>query len=151
MVDIEYQLRSIEVINVNINARPKDYKGQKFHFDISGHARVNPDKKILFFFVAIIVREENEEYHLGKIETALGFEIGDFENVILKKEDNIYNIPIDLEIHLRTISISTTRGIMWSHFKGTHLHKALLPVVPQFLLPEANQSDPLEEKAISNQ
>jgi hypothetical protein len=55
--------------------------------------------------------------------------IENFEDTLKKDEDDKYIIPGDLEGMLKQISISTIRGFMFSEFRGTHLHKAILPIL----------------------
>lgn len=133
---ILYQLRNIEIINLFIGPKPSAFKGDLFHFDIKAEAKVLPDKKIVFMLISIVTKHGENPEPLGIIETALAFEIENFsESILLEKNENTYIIPENLEILLRTISISTTRGIMYSHFKGTYLHKAILPIIPQLITP----------------
>lgn len=131
-----YQLKSIELLDLIIGHRVQQFIGKEFQFNISANAKVNPQAKVVFIVVSIEASETGNEAILGKIETAIGFEIINFEDVIKPLEENLYDIPTNLEVHLRTISISTTRGIMWSHFKGTHLNGAILPIVPQLVTPQ---------------
>jgi hypothetical protein len=57
------------------------------------------------------------------------FEIANFEDVIKLEADGKVNIPQSLIETFNIISISTTRGVMFSTFKGTFLHGAVLPII----------------------
>lgn len=134
--DISYLLRNIELLSLHINQRPPiGFTGNQFHFDITAEARVSPEKEVVFMVITINTREADKEEQLAQITTALAFQIENFKEVIKLNENNVFEIPTDFEVLVRTIAISTTRGIMFSHFKGTHLVKAILPIVPQLVTP----------------
>lgn len=138
---IEYRLRSLEIVKLLINQKPQGFLNSEFNFDIEAGARVAPDKKVIFLVISIVTREINKEEPLAEIVTAVGFEIINFEDVIILNEEGLYMIPTDLEVQLRIIALSTTRGVMFSEFKGTYLHRALLPIVPQILQPQEQKAE----------
>lgn len=135
---VSYKLMGIEILNLQIGVRPVDFNDHEFNFDITAETRVNSEKKLVFIITTVKVRELNGEKELGEIASALAFEVENFEEVITKNNDDHFIVPIPFEILMRTISISTTRGIMFSNFKGTHLHKAILPIVPQLVTPSSD-------------
>jgi hypothetical protein len=57
------------------------------------------------------------------------YEILNFVDVIKISTDGKLDIPQALIEVLNSISISTTRGVMFSTFKGTFLHNAVLPII----------------------
>jgi hypothetical protein len=136
---IGYRLLTLEVLNFFVNAKPKDFKGTEFHFDITAQARVNPEKGIVFVVISIGIREDKQM--LGHFESALGFEIENFAEAIpFDKDQNVYMVPLQLEVPLRTIAISTTRGLMYAKLQGTYLQKAILPIIPQLITPEPGET-----------
>lgn len=52
-----------------------------------------------------------------------------FNEVIHADAEGIVTLPQDLADILNSISISTTRGLMFSAFKETFLHNAFLPII----------------------
>jgi hypothetical protein len=46
-----------------------------------------------------------------------------------KKDSEEFEIPEFFNTTINSISLSTIRGIMYSHFKGTFLHNTILPIV----------------------
>jgi hypothetical protein len=146
-IEARYHLKNIELVNLFIAPRSDDFTGKEFIFNIAAQARVNADKKLIFIVVSIDTKELNKDEDLGKIQTAVAFEITNFDEVVKLVGDKLYEIQTSLEVLLRTISISTTRGIMWSHFKGTHLNGAVLPVIPQLVTPQ--EQDKLDSEKAS--
>lgn len=56
------------------------------------------------------------------------FELPDFDTVIEKVED-MYTVPIELEILLKSLGLSTMRGIMISEVMGTYLQGTIFPLI----------------------
>jgi hypothetical protein len=141
--NISYQLQGLEVIDVLMNRKPEGFKGEHFQYDISSENRVNPERESIIIFFTINIREFEKTEVLAKIVIATVFRIIDFKEHITKiDEQNIFDIPLTLQKHLASIAISTARGIMFMQFKGTYLHKAILPII---LLEPKNQEQKSEE------
>lgn len=101
-----------------------------YNFNIRVETKVNPSQKVILVFVYVIVSDmEREGMKLAKIDILNVFEIANFENVISNPALTEFIIPDELETSLKTVSISTARGILWSELKGTYLHNAVMPVV----------------------
>ena len=56
-------------------------------------------------------------------------QVDEFDNKILLNESKLYVIPPQLETIIRTVSVSTARGILYSELRGMYLHNVILPVV----------------------
>jgi hypothetical protein len=57
------------------------------------------------------------------------YSISKFDDVIKMNAEGKLEIPQPLAELLNAVSVSTARGAMFSAFKGTFLHNALLPMV----------------------
>lgn len=56
-----------------------------------------------------------------------------------KNNEGVVVIPSDFILLLNTVTIGTARGMMFSEFRGTFLHEAIVPViVPSQLQPKTN-------------
>lgn len=122
-----FGLRNIDIVQSILNSpNPKQSEPPSFHFNINIEQRFIVDKKILIVIIAIEILDK--DYVLGSIKTACTFEIPDLEN-FLNDDKKTISLPEQLTIMLNSVSVSTTRGIMFSHFRGTHLHNAILPVM----------------------
>lgn len=91
--------------------------------------QIDKEKKLIFITVNIRIETFPAEAEVGKLVVSHIYEIADFEHVIDIKEGDKFSIPQELTTILNDISLSTTRGVMYSNYKGTFLHHALLPVV----------------------
>ena len=74
------------------------------------------------------ILHEDKKTILAKIRVSFVYEFNSFEG-FTTGSPGVYNFPQEFMVAINSISISTLRGIMFSLFRGTFLHKAVLPVV----------------------
>jgi hypothetical protein len=127
-----YQIKfvAIELISKSISDPPPNLKPQEaFNFNFGADLRVDPEKKIAasISMSNIVLVSNNTEVANFKIICV--FELPDFENVFSKVSDTKYDTPIELEIILKSASVSTLRGVIASEVKGTYLQGTVLPLI----------------------
>lgn len=143
---IRYSLQGIEIIAKFMEQMPPTGIIQRFKFDIKVETKVQADTNLVIPFVTITIRNEETLQVLALFTIACLFRIEEFEKkILLDPVNKLYNIPPRLESVISPISISTTRGIVFSELKGTYLHKAIVPVVFMKTLPEPK---PTERKKV---
>lgn len=133
--DVEMHLRAIELLNSSLTlpANP-DITVTNFNFNINIEIRADTMNKLVFVIVHIDIKNNGHSEVLGALSVSCIFDIVNFEDVIKIEADGKVNIPQRMIETLNIISISTTRGVMFSTFKGTFLHSAILPIIdPQQL------------------
>jgi hypothetical protein len=125
------KFKGIELLSINMVRRPDNIAilATNFHFEVNAELRVNPELKIILIIVDINIRELNQEELRASISVGCVFDVDNFDEVIKKQNETLYNVPPELDALLKSVSISTTRGIMHSEFKGTYLGNAVLPVI----------------------
>lgn len=128
--NVEMQIKSIELLSstLNLPANP-NAAIINFNFNISVESRADAANKLVFVIVHVKINNDDQSMLLGALSLSCIFEIANFEDVIKVETDGQLNIPQGLIDTLNTISISTTRGVMFSTFKGTFLHGAVLPII----------------------
>jgi hypothetical protein len=99
-----------------------------FNFDIKAQSNADLTKRLVVMYVAVSVKRLNNPDTLARMLVGFGFLVENIQEAFDKTDDGKYTIPVDFENILKMISISTMRGIMFSEFRGTHLHNAILPV-----------------------
>ena len=129
-LNISFKINSIELTSQSISVSPDtvidindlNYNiGIQILYDItSGYIKISPT-------ISICSKNDSSEY--GKLSIDCFYEIIDFKEVIPLNENNSPIIPIPFLHTLISISLSTSRGIMYSSFRGTFLQKAILPIV----------------------
>lgn len=126
---IEFQIKAIELLDSSISAPDKPFSGNRlFQFDISVEHRISLEKRLIKVICSVTVHDESKETRFGNIRTSCTYEIQDLPKYYNKKEKR-FDLPEQIITSLNTISISTTRGVMFSFFSGTFLHNAVLPVI----------------------
>lgn len=139
-VQIDLQLLNIELLGLSINKLQKPLgEGHQLNYQISLEHKIDTTNKIVFVgtHVNIIdIKDDNKSY--GTLDTSCNFRIENINDFQVKKT-GLINLPDQVIVMLNSISISTTRGIMFSEFKGTYLHGAFLPIVDpmQFAKPSS--------------
>jgi hypothetical protein len=127
---VELQLKAIELLNSTLQLPiGQNTAITSFNYTINIESRADAVNKLVFVIVHVEIKNDNQTNFLGALSVSCIFEIVNFEEVIKMEPDGKLNIPQPLIDTLNSISISTTRGIMFSTFKGTFLHNAILPVI----------------------
>ena len=129
--NIELQLRGIELLTGAVFVPDEALPLVNFSFSIDVESKVDAEERLVFVIVTVTVLSEDERVRYGSIAVSNIYHIANFrEFITLNGEDN-FELPKELSDLLRHMSISTTRGVMFSTFKGTFLHNALLPIFDQ--------------------
>ena len=117
--DVKLKLNGIELLSKTMIPRPENITGKEaFEFDIKIEAKVNAVEKIVLISTDINIREFKKELVLSSISVAYAFKIENFETVIIEnKESKSFNIPQAVDVLLRLMAISTTRGIIFSEWQ----------------------------------
>ncbi|MCT4581082.1 MAG: hypothetical protein N4A35_06655 [Flavobacteriales bacterium] len=125
---LKYKLANIEVLESYIKAPQKALPNfNDFSFSLDIQHQLNQDSEIIYVITEITVFHSSDKENLiGKYKSNCVFKIPQI-NDFLDKE---LNLPENHLTTLNSISYSTTRGMMFSDFKGTFLHQAILPIVP---------------------
>lgn len=147
--DVEIELKGIEVLEISLPF-PANYSGKPvfYTFQIELDHRIDVTNELVFIIsdVEVTASDEPEESQAKTgITVSCFFEVKNLESKITMKEDGIIAIPSGLLQVLNSISISTTRGVMFSSFKGTHMHNAILPMLDpsRFKPRETKETTPL--------
>lgn len=127
---VDLQLKSIELLKESISLPSgPGVSLNNFNFNISLESKADATNKILFVVVSVEIRSEDQNLILGSLAVSCIYSIVNFDKVVKIETDGKLDIPQPLVELLNSISISTTRGVMFSAFKGTFLHNAFLPIV----------------------
>jgi len=132
------KLTGIELLSSSLSRPELVAKDQTaFLFGITLMHDITREKKLIFVIANVDIQSIEEKKNIGSISVSLIFEIENFEEVVTIVDEQNFKLTEALKDVLNAISISTTRGVMFSTFKGTYLHNALLPIVdPRQLVKE---------------
>jgi len=127
---IDMQLKAIELLNCSLQLPATQNTAiTNFNFNINIESRGDAPNKLMFVIVHIEIRNDDQSLALGTLSVSCIYEIPDFAAHIKVESDGKLQIPQMLVESLNSISISTTRGVMFATFKGTFLHNAVLPII----------------------
>ena len=127
---VSFQLKGIELLDFCFN-HPKELIPAQivFNFEIKIEHKILADNNFVAVVVSIdIYNDQRRDIKLGSIMVSCIFEIPELKDYIDPK-NNAPMLPEEFLITINSISISTVRGVMFSQFRGTFLHSAILPVV----------------------
>jgi hypothetical protein len=129
-VNYQIQLKNIEILKCSIEmpGNIQEINGL-FNFNINIESKADANKNLIFVLVHITVVNDNKLVTLANLSVSCIYEINNFNELVKIDENGKMNIPQNLIETLNIISISTTRGVMFSSFKGTFLHNAILPII----------------------
>jgi len=135
---ITYKINAVELLNLTMqHPTDQNVNYNAFHFDMKLQHRVNDENKLVFVITNVTVKSQDKQVEMATLQSSCIFEVENFEN--LMGQDQKVQFPQEFLDEINAMAISTTRGIMYSEFKGTFLHKAILPVFKSESLRKTNQ------------
>lgn len=124
-----FGLKGIEIINSVIKAPAERRKLTGFTFDMRFRTNANIKESMVDVFVDVLIKDQEINDQVGQYSAVFQFSVDDLDKVVSGNELNQVEIPQPLLNTLFGISTSTLRGLMFSTFKGTFLHGAMLPLI----------------------
>lgn len=141
---IIFRFASIQIISKTVVELSREAIAPSFNFDIRVETRVKAPQSLVVVFVYVNIKDVDKKDPIASFVVACLFEITDFDKIILLNEENVHIIPPQLSSIFTPVSISTTRGVIFSELRGTHLHNAIMPVVFMNQLKEEEKEPPKE-------
>jgi hypothetical protein len=129
-LSVSMQIRAIELLKSSVNT-PASANAPiiNFTFNINIECNADPTNKLIFTIVHVEIKNDDHSHLLGSMSVSCIYEITNFDEIIRVESNGNVNVPDRLIETLNIISLSTTRGVMFSTFKGTFLHGAVLPLL----------------------
>lgn len=130
-VDVRFTIVDVARVESHLSQKAQAFVGKKdFHFEIKLSGNVNPELKNIGLSVTVEIWDKPKEQQLGFLKTGVTFHLVNFEEVItVTEEGQVAELPNMINEVFISIAISTTRGVMAEHFRGTGLHSAILPAL----------------------
>jgi len=128
-INVSFRLRSIDIIEEKLE-QPlvQSNKMVLFKFATKAWHTIVPETKSISVQIEVNISADEDPKTLGYFKVGFIYEIENF-NSFVKKKPNTFQFPPDFPVILNSLSLSSVRGIMFSHLKGTFLHGALLPIM----------------------
>jgi hypothetical protein len=126
---IGFQIKAIELLDYALNAPNQPLQNNPvFQYDIQLQQRISNEKNLVIVVCEVSIFNESKNYNYGKIKASCVYEVPELNSFV----DNVtkhVSFPEEFITTLNSVSISTTRGIAFSMFRGTFLHNAVLPII----------------------
>lgn len=127
-VAFTFKLVSINLLESGFSFDPKKrYPLVSYNHHIKVENGFDVERNIATSVVNVVLTDEEGGDKLAEVKANFTFEVEDLEKCF--QACNSGNLDKTLLTTLNAIAISTTRGIMFMAFRGTHLHNAILPVI----------------------
>ena len=127
---MSFQLRAIELHERTlVKPGAPGFTVSNFHFNINIESNVDSNQKLVLVSTKVKIYADDQTTELGSLTSACIFSLGNFDKAVKIQPNNTFELPEGLADILNSVALSTTRGIMFSEFKGTLLHHAFLPIV----------------------
>ena len=127
--NIGFQLKNIEILNVDITfPGHKMQENTTYHYNINIQHKINVEDRLILVDTSIDTMHQDKKTRLGHIKVTCIYYIESLLNYKSERNDQLIELPEQLIIKLNSLAISTTRGVMFSQFRGTFLHNAILPI-----------------------
>lgn len=135
-----YRMHAMDVLEFSIKEQLAIHIDlKKVKFNVTADTKLNPDLGLLGVFVTVMIFFDKIEESIAVLKTVIGFEVKDFQQVIKKNDAGEIILPFKLEAATRRIALSTTRGVLYCYLSPTYLKNAILPIVPELLMPEKKE------------
>jgi hypothetical protein len=140
-IQIPFQIKNIEILDVNLAFPGQIIQDNKtFHYNIHLQHRINQENKLIFVDTSIEILHQDKKTKLGFIKASCIYFVETLLDYRSKNDGQLIDLPKVFITTLNSISISTTRGIMFSYYRGTFLHNAVLPIIdPKSYVPDKLQ------------
>lgn len=127
--NVNFQLKGIELLDINLKHPQVQLSEERtYDFNVNIQHLINhEEKRVVVNTTVEAIHREGQSAH-AFIKTKCVFFIENFSDFIVENTNEV-NFPQQFIVTLNTIALSTTRGIMYCHFKGTFMHDVLLPIV----------------------
>ena len=127
--NFDFKLTGIELVSSNLY-HPGIVLKEKptFHFNVKIEQTINIENKLIIIASEIEIQHEDKKTIFGSVKVACVFFVANIDDFI-NKEEELITLSNQVTTMLNSISLSTTRGVMFSQFRGTILHNAFLPII----------------------
>jgi len=143
----EIKFLSIELVSKELKAPQVITAETEVELDLNFQFSVSlklapPIRGTVVVSEVFIQDKRNNNTTLASFRTYCFFEIVNFNEVFRLIDEKHYNVPVELEIILKSAGLSTTRGIIYSELRGTYLQNSILPLIDISAIIKKNRSSP---------
>ncbi len=125
---INFQIEGIELLEYSVNSPSiKLPENIQYRFDLSIEHKISVELKKVFVITSFKILNDDLKLNFGQAIISCVYAFPDVDS-FLNKENKVELPQILIDV-LNSISLSTSRGVMFTLFRGTFLHNVILPIV----------------------
>lgn len=138
-INIEFQIKGIDLLSIQLPGIDGiQVDPSEIEFDITLEQRITPENELVVVNCTISAHNLGKEFLLGSIKVGCLYHVKSMDKLLTKDKGSI-NLPSKFIETINIVTIGTARGMMYSEFKGTYLHNAILPLIDPAVLSEVQQ------------
>jgi preprotein translocase subunit SecB len=127
--EVKFQIKNIELLDFALKQPDLPLSEEtKYKFNINTEQKFNESEHLVAVTTTINIIREADQQMQGVISANCIYQVENLNQYANEKTKTI-QLPAQFNTTLISISLSTTRGIMFSQFRGTFLHNAILPII----------------------
>ena len=128
-IDFEFRITTIDLIEKYFQRSPNQGSElPEVQFNLVMNVSIDKESRKITIILSVRMNLINNDSIVANISVGCTFKIINFQEIIIEKEGTL-TIPDAILETLNILTIGTTRGIMFSEFRGTWLHNTILPVI----------------------
>jgi hypothetical protein len=124
----QIKFTSIDLVSKSLEL-PNTTQNSEIDFNFLVDLKVSPELKIAVVITDVTLSRDSGRSRLAFFKLICVFEFPEFDLVFPKLDDGKFEIPINIEILLKSTGLSTVRGVIYSELRGTYLQNAILPLI----------------------
>lgn len=125
--NISFKIDTIELLDYSLSGKDKDIPVEAvFNFDINIEHRFDIQNNRIIAITNFRILIEGIEDAVGSASISCIYNILEMNKYIEGKD---IKLPDEFITTINSLSLSTSRGILFTLFRGTFLHSAILPII----------------------
>ena len=125
-----YRIGGLDLLSCQLaEPAPGFAPDQKMNFNLQLKHQIMDKESAIGVICTIKTTHDESGQDLATFTGRMVFQVDDLSKHTKKDDNGQIGLPKDLINNVNGVTISTLRGMMWATFKGTYLHRAVLPIV----------------------
>jgi len=131
-----FRIDAIELLEYALNTPTYSLSPDlNYKFDMSIEHKINLDIKKIFVICSFVIRSEIDDFQFAHAKISCVYDVPDVE-MYHNEVDKKVKLSESVGVTLNSVSLSTSRGVLFTLFRGTFLHHVILPIVdPKTFIP----------------
>lgn len=131
--EVTFQIVNVELVEFSIQDKKENiesFESQELSnhvFEISLDQNADFENNLIAVKTLLCIKNSDKTFEYASLTTRCYFRFNDLSFFVDNK--GVMNVPDNFRDRIASISISTSRGILFSQLKSTYLKGAILPII----------------------